>query len=61
MRRCRASLTSIKFNRDYEIEDALQNVTITFISMENLVSETPVSISEVGVSVDTIPFDITNE
>lgn len=60
-RQCKASLTSIKFNRDYEIKEALANVNISFMSMEMLTSETPVAISEIWVTVNDIPFDVTNE
>ena len=55
-RKCKASLTAIRFNRDWQIKEALANVTLTFLSMENLVSETPMSLSEVWVSSSIVPF-----
>ena len=59
-RSARANLTSVSFNRDYEKEDILTNVEITFLTKENLQSEENVYHTETGVNTESLALDIEN-
>lgn len=60
-RSAKANLTSISFNRDYEKEDILANVEISFLTKENFQSEDNVSHTETGVTTNSLALDIQND
>lgn len=60
-RSCKASLSSLYFNRDFSIKTILSNVVVNFEIMGSLVSDIPKYVTETDVSSPLVPFDILNE
>ena len=59
-RQVKASLTSLNFNRDFESSTILTDVSLSFISMDNLADVNATSATETSVNTPTLSLDINN-